>query len=454
MFKDSRLFDFSIEQALLSCLIIGDFENFSACLDRKITSKSFYKTKHQEMFQIITCLYSENTEIDEHVFFMRCSEKNIEQDYVFEVINKADTPLSLPKYIEILKDFEKNRLIASKIKHHIELLNGDLPTSDVIKGMQNDFLALEEENFKTSVKSPEDLEPKVVDLIKSYISGDFSQTGIMSGFKEIDGIIGGFKNSEVIIIAARTSVGKTAIGLNIVENIVLQDDPKTVLFFSLEMNAEQLLLRMISSNADVNIARLKDGIVSDEKKKKIWASWNKFKTSPLIIDDNNEQTVASIVARCRSAKRQSKNGLGLILIDYLQLVTGPAKMDREKQVAYISRNLKKLAGELDVPIVALCQLNRNSDVENRYPRLSDLRESGSIEQDADVVILLSKKIKPKLQSRTSYGYCNSQESPEEDEEKMDCVPRKVIVAKQRNGPVGSAMMTFKKSRAKFLSNHK
>jgi replicative DNA helicase len=248
----------------------------------------------------------------------------------------------------------------------------------------------------------------------------------------------GFQRQEMIILAARPSMGKTSLALNFAEAAALpkKGPPAAVLIFSLEMGASQLALRMLCSRARVNMKLLRDGLLSkngDEQNRLLQAA-DEFAKAPIFIDDSSAISIMQLRAKAR--RIHSRHPLGFIMVDYLQLLSPTdSKTPREQQVAEASRGLKAIAKELDVPVLVLSQLNRSSEKDNRTPKLSDLRESGSIEQDADVVLMLAR--------------------PRDADEKFQVAAdsAELIVAKQRNGPVGELKLTFLRDITRFENFH-
>jgi len=259
-------------------------------------------------------------------------------------------------------------------------------------------------------------------------------TGVTSGFKDLDSLTWGFQRQEMIVLAARPSIGKTSLALNFAEAAALpkQGDPVATLIFSLEMSASQLALRMLCSRARVNMRLLREGLLSkngDEQQRLLQAA-DEFSKAPIFLDDSSHLSIMELRAKARRVHARRK--LGFIIVDYLQLLSPvDNQAPREQQVAEASRGLKALAKELDLPVLVLSQLNRSSEKENRAPRLADLRESGSIEQDADVVLMLTR--------------------PKDADEKYQVAADSadLIVAKQRNGPVGEKKLTFLRDITRF-----
>jgi replicative DNA helicase len=254
-------------------------------------------------------------------------------------------------------------------------------------------------------------------------------TGLATDFIELDNILGGLQKGEMVVLAARPSVGKTALAMNIAEHITVRHKAPAV-FFSLEMRNTEIAKRMLSTMAQVNSRAFRE-VPSDEMLGKIQSAMNELAAAKLFIDDTPAQTILDIRAKCRRLKVQ--HDIQLVIIDYLQLMSHRQAENRQVQVAEISRGIKALARELDIPVLALSQLNREVEQQNRMPRVSDIRESGAVEQDADVVLLLHKYTPEEMQ-RESLP-CNSM----------------LLVAKNRNGPTGLVPMNFQPEYVRFVS---
>ncbi|HEY2894142.1 MAG TPA: replicative DNA helicase, partial [Pirellulales bacterium] len=257
--------------------------------------------------------------------------------------------------------------------------------------------------------------------------------GIETGFRDFDTMTGGLHDSELIILAARPSMGKTALALNIAEHVALASNT-AALFVSLEMSSVELADRMLCSLAEVNGQRMRNGTISNEDRRKLVEKAAELSLAPMIVDDTPSRTMTEIAAAARRLKRKSQ--LGLVIIDYLQLIEPDNQRDpRQEQVAKIARRLKGMARELRVPVLCLAQLNRQAEVtrDNR-PRLSHLRESGAIEQDADVVMFIHRE--------------EYYESSEEDRAKV-AGQADLIISKQRNGPIGEVKLAWLKDITRF-----
>jgi replicative DNA helicase len=273
-----------------------------------------------------------------------------------------------------------------------------------------------------------------VKIIHKLLEKGGEISGLSSGFKDLDGYTWGFHPQELIVLAARPSMGKTSLALNMAEAAVLPKRGKAAamptLVFSLEMSAEQLAMRLLCSRARVRTDRLRGGFAGRDEQERLAQTAVELKSAPLWIDDSGQLNIHELRAKAR--RLHSRHTLGLIVVDYLQLVAGTdPRVQREQQISEISRGLKAMAKELRVPVIVLSQLNRESEREKREPRLSDLRESGAIEQDADVVLLLAKP------------------SDASDGTQVAGSEADLIIAKQRNGPVGKVRLTFTREYTRF-----
>jgi replicative DNA helicase len=279
--------------------------------------------------------------------------------------------------------------------------------------------------------SIKDVLVEAYDNIEKLANRQGDITGIPTGFTELDRMTAGFQRNDLIIVAARPSVGKTAFALNIAQNVATKTD-EVVAIFSLEMGAEQLVMRMLSSEGNINAQNLRTGDLSDEDWKKLTMAMGSLSNAQIYIDDTPGIRIAEMRAKCRRLKQE--RGLGMILIDYLQLIQGDGKADnRQQEVSEISRSLKALARELEVPVIALSQLSRSVEQrQDKRPMMSDIRESGSIEQDADIVAFLY---------RDDYY--------DKETENKNII--EIIIAKQRNGPVGTVQLAFAKEYSKFVN---
>jgi replicative DNA helicase len=279
---------------------------------------------------------------------------------------------------------------------------------------------------------------RAINTIEDYHQRQGMLTGVGSGFVDFDKMTSGMHGGEMIVIAARPSMGKTSLAMNIVEHVVLEEK-LPVGVFSLEMTAESLVLRMLCSRARVNMRNIRDGFLAERDFPKLTGAAGKMANAPLYIDDTAGLSILQLRAKARRMHQQY--GIKMVVIDYLQLLNcGNSRVEsRQQEVAQISNGVKSLAKELNVPVIVLSQLNRELEKDkSRKPRLSDLRESGAIEQDADLIALLYKPEEGK----------EDDETPPQDQE---AIPVNLLIAKQRNGPTGDVHLTFFKGYTRFES---
>jgi replicative DNA helicase len=303
--------------------------------------------------------------------------------------------------------------------------------------VERDILRISESRVQTQTTTIKDLVKKAITTIEDFHQRQGMLTGVGTGFTDLDKMTSGLHGGEMVVIAARPSVGKTSLAMNIAEYVAIEQR-LPVGVFSLEMTSESLVLRMLCSRSRVNLRNVREGFLAERDFPKLTGSAGKLANAPLFIDDSSALSILQLRAKARRMWQQY--GIKLFVVDYLQLLHSTARRadNRQQEIADISSGIKSLAKELSVPVIVLSQLNRELEREkNRKPRLSDLRESGAIEQDADVVGLLYKP---------SSDDDDSGSSAEED-----AVPMNLLIAKQRNGPTGDVNLTFLKSYTRFES---
>jgi replicative DNA helicase len=303
--------------------------------------------------------------------------------------------------------------------------------------VERDILRISESRVQTQTTTIKDLVKKAITTIEDFHQRQGMLTGVGTGFTDLDKMTSGLHGGEMVVIAARPSMGKTSLAMNIAEYVAIEQR-LPVGVFSLEMTSESLVLRMLCSRSRVNLRNVREGFLAERDFPKLTGSAGKLANSPLFIDDSSALSILQLRAKARRMWQQY--GIKLFVVDYLQLLHSTARRadNRQQEIADISSGIKSLAKELSVPVIVLSQLNRELEREkNRKPRLSDLRESGAIEQDADVVGLLYKPSS------------DDEESGSAAEE--DAVPMNLLIAKQRNGPTGDVNLTFLKSYTRFES---
>ena len=442
------------EQGLLAaCIMDTSGEVMGRCAEQAISADHFYHLNHQIIFEALLDLNRDNKAADEILLAEKLeSRKQLEQvggqNGLFELTSRIDTTAHATYWLEIVKEKALLRrciYVAFEIIDGANNLQGEV--DDFLSGMEQRVCELgDDQNTRSSIHFREPIQ-KAMGEIQKMLSKEESD-GLLTGYKDLDNLTNGLKSSEMIVIAARPSVGKTSLAMNIVENISFShkniNNPKNILVFSLEMSASSLAMRLICGKAKVNMNDLRKGFVAKNYAEKLNEISQQFQQAPIWVDDTSGLSINQIRAKARRVK--SRNGLSLIVIDYLQLISGDRySSSRENEISVISRGLKSMAKELEVPVIVLSQLNRDSEKEKRDPRLSDLRESGSIEQDADIVMLLGKERKGE-DIRESDVSQTGEESQGDDFE-----PIKLILAKQRNGPTGYVNLAFVRKYTRFES---
>lgn len=431
------------EQAILGAALI-DVE-MAEEIATKLDSDEFFSAKHRLIFQSLVELAENQEPVDLVTVVGRLKDKG-ELDDIGGVTYLSELAGSVPKassvdhynqYIHQLKDtaIRRDFIRTSMLQIQQAAVGTEVPKLLASAHQTNAKLAdraAPEQDFKpiqtVLVEFVETTETKATNLKNGIV------TGLQTGFADLDGITGGLQKTDLIIVAARPSVGKTAFALNLAQNVAIKTD-ETVAIFSLEMSAGQLVQRMVSSEGNLNASVMKSGDLMDQDWTTLADAVGTLGATNIFIDDSPGITVQDICSKCRRLKKEK--GLGLIVIDYLQLieVTGRSKAgeNRQQEVSLISRTLKQLAKEMDAPIVALSQLSRAVEQrQDKRPMMSDLRESGSIEQDADIVSFLYRD-----------DYYN------QESKKKNII--EIIIGKQRNGPVGTVELVFLKQFNKFVN---
>lgn len=428
------------ERFVLSAMAIDPHGVIPKCIDAKVTRETFYAPRHGIIFDSILEIYDKHQRVDllmltHHLRKIDAIESIGGTGYITEIYTFTPTTYNVDYYIGVIIDkwtFRKVVEIGSSAA--TEAMSSSDGASEFLDQFEAKVCSIAEARTKNERFSIRETTLKAVDSIERLYERNGAVSGLSTGFSDVDKMLDGLHESEMIVIAARPSMGKTALGMNIAEHVAL-DQGRPVGVFSLEMSADQLIQRMIYSRSRVSSQRVREGYLSEKDFGNITSTANLIGSSQLLIDDTPGLSILELRGLARRWKREK--GIELLLIDYLQLLRSTSKRgqdNRQIEISEISSGIKALAKELKIPIVVLAQLNRNP--ENRTggkPRISDLRESGSIEQDADVVGLLT---------RSEY-YA--------DEEDRDSVAGKaeLIIAKQRNGPIGEIPLTFIKQFARF-----
>ncbi len=446
---EAHLYNLNIERAVLSSIIFDPelYEDIAAVLN----PEDFYHPFHRNLFRAMEELFKEDQPIDEEFLKEKLSLKNqFDENEFLEVL--AANPLSnTAAYVKEIKEKAiKRELIHLTTEIKKITIEQDLPVTDVIDTVQSKLYKITQETSAKDFKdSAEVVKDTLTHILRMKERGNSILVGLDTGFHELNLKTAGFSPGDLIIIAARPSMGKTAFSLNIAQNVL--DHNKGVAIFSLEMPAEQLLLRMLSAKAAIPLQRLRVGNLTDQEWSEISRVSDYMASRKLFIDDEGLINIHQLRAKLRKLKSTHPE-IGLAIIDYLQLMSGGANKERHLEISEISRSLKLLARELELPIIALSQLNRSleSRVDKR-PMLSDLRESGAIEQDADVILFIYrddvykiKEMKEKAKEAAKKGEKMDIQIPEKKVEEAE-----IIIGKQRNGPTGVVKLFFHKDYVKF-----
>jgi len=403
----------------------------------------FYLEKHQAVWNAMVALTESGSPIDV-MTIADVLEKNGKlalvggKDYIFSLMESVPSAANVDYYAEMIRSkYILRNLIFSSNETIKESLEPTANTEEVLQATEKRIFDLVSDQVKENAEA---LSKVALDFLNKLAMREHSLSGCPTDFKDLDNLTNGLQKTDLIILAARPSMGKTALALNIAANAAKQN--KTVLFFSLEMNAQQLAIRVLSSEAEIDQSRLRHGKIDTETIHFLLAKSKEMADMPLFIDDSSEVRAFDLISKCRIFKRKHNNNLDLVVVDYLQMmkINGNSE-NRAVGVAENSRMLKVLAKELQVPVLALAQLNRN--VENRptggRPQLSDLRDSGSIEQDADMVWFIHRPAKEK-EKKGKDAY----EIPEEEKREAH-----LIIAKHRNGPTADIRLEFHGEFTKF-----
>jgi replicative DNA helicase len=438
--------EISAEQGVLACILISPNDSLGVCIEKfKRGSEVFYDLRHQQIYDLVVGMYDSKLAID--LITLQSELKNRNQleaiggiTYLSALMDCTPSAANLEYYLEIVREkYLLRKMIQTCTGVVSRVYDHDGTVDSLLDEVERDVLKISEERVEGTSRSIKDLVHKAINTIEEYHQRQGMLTGIGTGFHDFDKMTSGLHGGEMIVIAARPSMGKTSLAMNIVENVVI-DQKLAVGVFSLEMTAESLVLRMLCSRSRVNLRSIRDGFLAERDFPKLTGSAGKLATAPLYIDDSAGLSILQLRAKARRMFQQY--GIKLFVIDYLQLLNAASSRveNRQQEIAQISNGIKALAKELNVPVIVLSQLNRSMEKEERKPRLSDLRESGSIEQDADLVALLYKADAEK-----------SSEDEENTSQNFDVIPINLLIAKQRNGPTGDVNLTFFKSFTRFES---
>ena len=428
------------ERAVLGGLML-ETHRFDTVI-QVIKENDFDGKDHQIIFQSMSELIEENKPLDPLTVSEKLDNKNSlnkvgGKDYLIELATSTPSAANLEAYAEIIRQRSITRKLMKANSEISELINNPQGQDGnaLLDKAESMIFALNDESSQNdqSLQSMKELIPSTMDRLHEMSNKAGGLIGSSSGFKDLDTKLQGIQNGDLIVVAGRPSMGKTSFAMNIAENVLLEkDNDGAVLIFSLEMPGEALTTRMLSGMSKLNQQNVRSGMLKDNELKLLLSEGERLKNLPLWIDDSSLLTPMELRAKSRRLARQEENGLSLIVVDYLQLMQLPTSTEnRVNQISEISRSLKSLAKELNVPVIALSQLNRAVEQRpNKRPIMADLRDSGAIEQDADVILFIYRD-----------------EVYNEDSDQGN--KAEIIIGKQRNGPIGTVNLTFLKEYTRF-----
>ena len=436
--------DDEAEKAVLGAIFIDPAAIADASAE--VQPDDFYKRANQLVFQAMLDLSDREDAIDPLTLQDELTKKNQLDDiggiaYVSELAMATPTAAHVTYYAKIVhRKALLRRLISASQKIITNAMQDSDDVTDILDNAESEIMNVSSENNANGFRSIKDIVNSTIDEINNIPEDGNMVTGLPTGFVELDKMTTGFHDDELVIVAARPGVGKTSFALNVAQYVGLHTD-KTVAMFSLEMSGEQLVQRMLASEGLINSQHLRTGQLDEDEWPKLVAASGSLATANIYIDDTPGIKMSEIRAQSRRLAKE-KGNLGLIVIDYLQLIEGPHSESRQQEVSAISRQLKKLAKELHVPVIALSQLSRSVEQrQDKRPVLSDIRESGSIEQDADIVSFLYRD-----------DYYRDEEDGNKDKEvaaEDDNGEVEVIIEKNRSGSRGTVKLMFSKPYNRF-----
>ncbi len=445
-----NLYNLAFERSVLSSIIFEpqQFDELSVSLKLE----DFYLPAHQDIFSAMTTLLQKDHPIDEEFIKKELIKiKKFDETVLLEILSA--NPISNTKaYVEEIKEKSlKRHLLTLTTEIKRVTVEEELSSAEVIDIVEKKLYDITQDNQTSDFKDSPKMTYDTMEYIKEMKArGNSVLVGVDTGFTELNKMTTGFGKGDLVIIAARPAMGKTSFVLNTVNSLIMQG--KGVAFFSLEMPAEQLMLRLFSIQTSIPLQKLRVGDMNDEQWNSLAGAMDKMNTAKLFVDDQGSININQLRSKLRKLKNQHPE-IEIAVIDYLQIMQGVGNQDRHLQVSEISRGLKMLARELEMPIVALSQLNRGLEARNdKRPMLSDIRESGSIEQDADIILFvyrddvyLYKEEKEREKAAKAEGKEFTPTYIEKEEEDAE-----IIIGKQRNGPTGHVKLVFQKKLTRFV----
>ena len=426
------------EESLLGNIMLYP-DALRQCADAGVSSDDFYLEKHRSIYSIMFSMYENKEKVDTVSLSSKLKDFGIFDkvgglDYLMQLANATISANNTGEYISIIR----NKSLARKVIKVGEEISNDaydlsVSVDEMLENVERKVTEVTRSKTNADFKTGVEVFESAVKHIEAIQEAGTDITGVKTGYNDLDSKTAGFQKGDLIILAARPSMGKTALALNMAINAA-SVTPGSVAIFSLEMPSEQVAIRMMAAASEVSIHKLRTGTLNDEEWSKINEAVQKLKTYNIFVDDTPGIKVSEMYAKAR--KLAKDEGLALIIVDYIQLIQATGKSDsRQQEVSEISRRLKAMARELNVPVIALSQLSRSVESrQDKRPVLSDLRESGALEQDADLVLFLYRD-----------AYYNREEDLDNTREDVE-----LLLSKHRNGPTGKVVLAFEKDDNKFF----
>ncbi|MCI7689746.1 replicative DNA helicase [Trueperella pyogenes] len=428
--------DLEAERSVLGGMMIN--KDAIADVLEVLQGEDFYRPAHTSIYAVILDLFSRGEPADAVTVSAELQRRG-ELDriggrtYIFDLVNGVPTAANTGYYAHIVREQAQLRSLI-EVGTRITQLGYTTDGADVaelLNTAQSEVFQMTESRTKNDYASFHDIVPGLIEELEINASRDGAVSGLATGFHDLDGVLNGLRPGQMVIVAARPGMGKTTIAMDFCRHIAFREH-KPVAFFSLEMGRTELAMRVLAAEGEVPLSALISGDIRQNQWERISKTLARIAEGPLYVDDSPNLTMMEIRAKSRRMRQQ--HGIELIVIDYLQLLTsgGRTPESRQQEVSEFSRSIKLLAKELDVPIIAIAQLNRNPEQRNdKTPQVSDLRESGSLEQDADVVMLINR--------------------PQAEDGSLDMPPAEVIVGKNRSGPTAKIELAFQGNYTRFAS---
>lgn len=433
------------EQALLGALLVYP-EVVAPVIENDLRQDDFFEPKHQIIFEHMSELIAENRIVDPAILLSRLEDhQDVERvggiEYLTILADNGAAPSSVKYYIDLVQEkSQTRRLIQAGQRISDTGFDTSVPLNELLDMAEQEILEVTRVRRTSELLSSHEVVQDFLDNLSKIRESDDRITGLKTGYHSLNNVTNGLQRGDFIVLAARPSMGKTAFALNLALNVARFNDESeaSVALFSLEMPARHLIGRMISAQSSIQSEFLRSGNLDDEQMNDLHMAANALSQLNIFIDDSSTITMPEIFSKCRKLKAEKR--LDMVVIDYIQLISGTSRSEsRQQEVSEISRSLKQLAREMDVPVIGLSQLSRSVEKrDNKIPQLSDLRESGSIEQDADIVMFLYRE-----------DYYEDREDQEDDVPQSDVKETLLKISKHRNGALADITLQFNPSISKF-----